>query len=85
MPVVALDAYFTEKPKLDFVKMDIEGGEVQATIGMRRILRNHCPICLIEVHGEAGLAEKIKYYLANDAEREAICQAEHRRAVNEHS
>ena len=37
--------------KPDVVKMDIEGGEVLALPGMRRLLRDHCPFLLIEIHG----------------------------------
>ena len=36
-------------------------------------------------HDKADLADKIKYYLAHDAEREAIRQAGYRRAVNDHT
>jgi FkbM family methyltransferase len=41
----------------DVVKMDIEGGEILACSGMRRVLRNVRPVLLLEVHGpEAGIA-----------------------------
>ncbi len=36
----------------DVVKMDIEGGEVLALPGMRRVLRDHKPLMFIELHGQ---------------------------------
>jgi FkbM family methyltransferase len=35
----------------DIIKMDIEGGEVLAVEGMRRLLQEHHPILFIELHG----------------------------------
>ena len=52
---VTLDSYFAGKDRLDFVKMDIEGAEGQAVRGMRHVLHNQRPTCLIEIHGELGM------------------------------
>jgi FkbM family methyltransferase len=38
-------------PAPDVVKMDIEGGEVLALPGMQRILMEHHPLLLLELHG----------------------------------
>jgi hypothetical protein len=38
-------------PAPDVVKMDIEGGEVLAIPGMRRVLREQRPVVLLELHG----------------------------------
>jgi FkbM family methyltransferase len=35
----------------DIVKIDIEGGEILALPGMRKLLREHPPIMLVELHG----------------------------------
>jgi FkbM family methyltransferase len=39
-----------------FIKMDIEGAEVEAIKGMRRTIANHRPTILVEVHGRAVAA-----------------------------
>ncbi len=54
VPAISLDAYFPPSAPLDFVKMDIEGGEALAMVGMRRILRTVKPTILLEFHREAG-------------------------------
>jgi len=38
-------------PPPQAVKMDIEGGEVLALPGMRRILAEHHPLLFLELHG----------------------------------
>ena len=50
---VSLDGivFENENPAPDVVKMDIEGGEVLAIPGMRRILREQRPVVLLELHG----------------------------------
>jgi FkbM family methyltransferase len=45
----SLDSYFLDN-KLDFIKMDIEGGEVLAIKGMKRLLAIAQPILLLEIH-----------------------------------
>lgn len=54
VPTIALDDYFVDRPPPDFVKMDIEGAEAQAVVGMQKLLREHLPIMLLELHGEPG-------------------------------
>jgi FkbM family methyltransferase len=50
---VSLDEFVYEQgnPAPDAVKMDIEGGEVLALPGMKRILAEHHPLLLLELHG----------------------------------
>ena len=48
---VALDDYCaTHGIKPTLIKMDIEGGEIQAVAGMRRICLEHRPVILMEFH-----------------------------------
>ncbi len=53
VPGLALDEFVFEQgnPPPDAVKMDIEGGEVLALPGMQRILQQHHPLLLLELHG----------------------------------
>ena len=44
--------YKQKQPSPDIIKMDIEGGEVLAVKGMKRLLAECKPILLIELHGE---------------------------------
>lgn len=46
--VVALDEFLSDLPRLDVVKMDIEGAEPQAISGMRRLIQQHRPVILTE-------------------------------------
>jgi len=50
---LTLDTFvFAEKnPHPEVIKMDIEGGEERAILGMRRVLAECRPILLIELHG----------------------------------
>ena len=43
--------YAEKHPAPDLIKMDIEGGEVLALRGMRRVLQEARPLILIELHG----------------------------------
>jgi len=55
--VVSLDDFvFVEgNPPPDLVKLDIEGGEVDALPGMQRVLQENRPLLLVEIHGtQAG-------------------------------
>lgn len=49
----SIDAYcaLLEWPRIDAVKMDIEGAETRAIVGMRETLQRWKPILLIEAHG----------------------------------
>jgi len=51
VPATSLDRFFAPDARLDFVKMDIEGAEVAAVSGMKRILARQRPIMLVEIHG----------------------------------
>ncbi len=54
VPVCSLDDYFglLDWPPVHFIKMDIEGAESRAIIGMREVIKRNHPIFLIESHGE---------------------------------
>lgn len=54
VPAVSLDDFVLrdKKPAPDVIKMDIEGGEILAVAGMRKLLGAIRPILLIELHGE---------------------------------
>ena len=53
VPGIDLDSYVFEDhhPLPDVIKIDIEGGEVMALPGMRRVLREAKPILMLELHG----------------------------------
>ncbi len=53
VPGLSLDDFVYQQgyPEPNAVKMDIEGGEVLALPGMRRILQNAHPLLLLELHG----------------------------------
>jgi FkbM family methyltransferase len=53
VPAISLDefVYRDGNPPRGMVKMDIEGGEVLALPGMKRILAEHHPVMLLELHG----------------------------------
>jgi FkbM family methyltransferase len=51
---VSLDNSFPPGSRLDLVKMDIEGAEVQAVAGMRRLLAETRPLLVLEFHREVG-------------------------------
>lgn len=53
VPAISLDEFVYQdgQPAPDVIKMDIEGGEVLAIPGMRRMLAEHHPVILLEVHG----------------------------------
>jgi len=54
VPGLALDDFvFSEgNPTPDLIKMDIEGGEILAVKGMRRLLKKKHPLLFIELHGK---------------------------------
>ena len=53
VPGLSLDEFVYQqgRPAPAAVKMDIEGGEVLALPGMRRILAEHAPVMFLELHG----------------------------------
>ena len=53
VPGLSLDEFVYQQgnPAPDAVKMDIEGGEILALPGMKRILAEHHPLLFLELHG----------------------------------
>lgn len=53
---VSLDDWVFQQgnPPPDLIKMDVEGAEGEALKGARRVLREHRPLLLLEIHGEPG-------------------------------
>lgn len=51
---ISLDLYFEQKPidKITFIKIDIEGGEYPALLGMQKTLSKYGPTILIEINKE---------------------------------
>ena len=52
VPAVALDQALADLPRIDVVKMDIEGAEARALAGMREILARHRPVLVTEFSPE---------------------------------
>jgi FkbM family methyltransferase len=67
VPGLSLDEFVYQQgnPAPAVVKMDIEGGEVLALPGMRRILREHHPLLLLELHGPES--EKVAWEMLTAA------------------
>ncbi|MFL6231348.1 MAG: FkbM family methyltransferase [Pyrinomonadaceae bacterium] len=57
VPAVTLDFLLEREPRIDVVKMDIEGSEARAWQGMQRVIEKHHPLLLIEFF--PALLEKI--------------------------
>ncbi len=57
--VTTLDLYLTQNPveKLDFIKIDIEGNEYSALLGMHKTLENFSPAILLEIRDLPELKE----------------------------
>jgi FkbM family methyltransferase len=49
---VTIDNIFPQGQPLHFMKFDIEGAEGEALVGMRRVLREQRPVCLLEIMPE---------------------------------
>ncbi len=62
---VALDDFFSEEERLDFVKIDVEGAEGLALRGMQRLLHSKRPILAIEFHSPTGWASRQFLYRAS--------------------
>ena len=45
---VTLDAFLADEPRIDLIKMDVEGAEGRALQGMRRLLQRHHPVVFTE-------------------------------------
>lgn len=52
--VDTLDRLSRTLPKPDFIKIDVEGAELEVLLGMEEIIRTHRPRLLIEIHGMGG-------------------------------
>lgn len=48
VPALPLDQALADAPRVDVIKMDIEGAEARALAGMRGLLRRHRPVLLTE-------------------------------------
>lgn len=48
VPAVTLDSLVQNEPRIDVIKMDIEGSEAKAWQGMRQTIEKHHPIILME-------------------------------------
>ena len=59
LPAVSLDdfVYGQGREPPDLIKMDIEGGEVDAIAGMSRLLAEQFPVLLVSVHGSSRWRE----------------------------
>ena len=62
VPLTTLDAFVRDMglPRVDFIKMDIEGSEYKAIEGARNVLRKFVPKLAIAVYHEYEMAEKLK-------------------------
>lgn len=62
IPIVPLDEEILEAglPAPDFIKIDIEGWEIEALRGARNTLRTHKPALFLEMHGETIREKKTK-------------------------
>jgi len=60
-----LDTLYEELniPRIDLVRMDIEGGEIIAIKGMSRVLKQYKPMLLIELHCDTAGVDNIKKLL----------------------
>ncbi len=64
--MTTLDQLALDYFRPDFIKMDIEGGEVDALKGGRQLIEQHRPHMVIEVHSEALEAECRKFLAQYD-------------------
>ena len=65
VPATSLDTYFPPGSRVDFIKMDIEGGEALALRGMRRLISECRPALLVEFHDDVGWAGREELLSAN--------------------
>ena len=67
VPCKRLDTYVEENKVIpDFILMDVEHAEGRVLRGMARILENHKPIIVVELHGEAAIKESWKEFQKHD-------------------
>ena len=48
VPAVTLDSLLINEPRIDIIKMDIEGSEAKAWQGMRQVIEKHRPVIMME-------------------------------------
>jgi FkbM family methyltransferase len=68
IPVVALDDYFPASEKVSFLKIDVEGAELDVLRGAERILKTSAPLLVFESenrHLERGSVRDVFEYLAS--------------------
>ena len=67
VPMKKLDSFLREnpQPKIDLIRMDIEGFEYEASFGMVETLKKFKPILIIEVHTNELSLERAKEFLDN--------------------
>jgi FkbM family methyltransferase len=68
VPLVSLDAYFSEHDKIGLLKIDAEGAEFDILRGAERILRQHAPLLVFECenrHLAHGRVNDVFSYLEN--------------------
>lgn len=61
----SLDSLFPKNSRLDFVKIDVEGGGAKVLAGMKRLLRTTRPIVLMEFHNEIEWASRREFFSAH--------------------
>ncbi|MFL5241321.1 MAG: FkbM family methyltransferase [Gemmataceae bacterium] len=49
---ISLDDFTASHPPPDVIKMDIEGGEVDALVGMDNLLKRKRPVVVVEIHNK---------------------------------
>lgn len=59
VPVVSLDSFVARAgaPRVDLIKIDVEGEELRVLLGMQAIVRRWQPTLIIEVHRELATGE----------------------------
>jgi FkbM family methyltransferase len=66
--------------RIDVVKIDVEGGELDVIAGMRRTLTDHRPVVVCEMHGRnaefCDAVESFSYRVVNLDGREPVAQAD---------
>jgi FkbM family methyltransferase len=66
VPMIAFDDYVSDNKidKIDFIKIDIEGAELQALMGMKEVLRKLKPVLLVEILKEQNDRNSILSFLS---------------------
>ena len=65
--MIAFDDYVSDNKidKIDFIKIDIEGAELQALMGMKEVLRKLKPVLLVEILKEQNDRNSILSFLSD--------------------